>query len=1829
MTAMATPHGRPENLPGNLNRAPMLELLRDVPGCPVLIVDAAHPGVIQVADFGGVPLSQSGLPGQLTLKPWLRIAESLAEILAAIHERRVIHKDLRPDTILIRPDDLSIQITHFDSATRFAEESPAFDAAHFLMERLRYISPEQTGRMHRPVDYRTDLYSLGATLYNLATGVPPFEDPERLALIHAHLAREPRPPQQLATWLPEALSRMILILLAKEPDQRYQSAMGLRHDLRAIREALETSTALSSVRLQTNDLPLSPRKPCRLRGRETEMTALRNAYAAVQQDGARGIFVAGYSGVGKTSLILELQWTVALEEGRFVQGKFDQLQRDQPFLAPAQSLNQLCQLLLAEAENRSEDWRQRLLEALGPDLGALFEVAPDLETLLGAQETAPELDPVKAMVRLRGLLVELLRAVSSPGQPLVMFLDDLQWADQPSLDFIAALLQEDGLAGFLLVGSYRDNEVDSGHPLTRVLNLPTRSGKPPECLTLTNLPAADIQALLTDMLGGSLADLAPLAELVIAKTGGNPYFTIEFIGGLYREGLLRPERGVWVWDQAGIAAHPASGNVVEFLARELSNAPRIATDTLIAAACLGDACTLGELAVATGAETGELVQQLVPALERGVVVTPGLLAFQQGEPEAVLRFCHDRMRQAVYLSRDARWLALMHLNMARRFGHTGQAMHYRLRSAEHYGQAMSLIVDAEERTRARELLMLAARHTRKAGSFAAAERLVRQAIELLYPAGSADTSAPGRGLAASDPVAALALHAELHLLLYSQSRHAEADELYARLTRDAAEPEQLVEPACIQIMSLSNRTLYGEALQLAARLLEALGMPVPLEDPLPDLRHELELFYRHAGTTTGVLLPREIAPSDPRTNGIANLMNRAIPAAFFSDPMVAFWLAVRSGRLWIDEGYRDISIYPAATITLACIAMRDDYQTGYRIARAALEIDTHLEHGVETARGLHVFGLLGAHWFQPLDDDLEYARAAFEGLMRGGELEFACFTHYTTLAALADTGAALAELQAEISIALGFARKYGNRHAEEAFLAFRQFARTLGSQTAIPGDFDDAEFDERKHLESIEGNPMARVLFYVYRALAAALFDQDEVLRHHAGEAYSLKSFITGFYSTALVHTLHALALIRQLANAGDAERAGLLQALTGDLDWLAARAADAPMNFGHLRDWLEAERLAALGETAPALLMFEQAMRGVRAQRRPWHQALITERAGRCYLRHGLEQAGRSLLTSACDAYRDWGAHGKVAVLYREWPFLGLRMVEEKVGSAGKALDYQALLHASQALAAERSLPRLVDRIVTLLAQLTGATDVRLLMLDEAGRWYLEGGIRGTERLDRMPLEAAQARHIIATTGMQLALKTQQPIVSEDAVIDSRFAGDPHFASLPLCSLLGLPIFLQGRLTAFLVLENRLLRAAFTTEHADTLSMLCGQLTVSIENIRVYQSLERKVAERTEQLAAANAAKSQFLASMSHEIRTPMNAVLGLAQLLQDEPLTEDQLQMVHRINTAGRSLLSIINDILDFSKIEAGQLSVEQRPFKLTELLSHIDNLMGPAAQSKGLILRLQEEVPMSGRLSGDALRIEQVLINLVGNALKFTEQGGVTLRVTPIAITEASARLRFEIEDTGIGMNPEAVAKLFTPFTQADSGIARRFGGTGLGLSISKRLVDLMGGEIGVTSTPYVGSTFWFELPFDRLPDEEKPESSATEVKGPRLQGLRLMVVDDSQINLYLAERVLKREGAEVTLMKDGQQALDALRANPQGYDLVLMDIQMPVMDGLAATRAIREELGLVTLPVIALTAGVLAEEKQNALDAGVNDFLPKPMDLDLMAGMIRSYCPAKAH
>lgn len=512
---------------------------------------------------------------------------------------------------------------------------------------------------------------------------------------------------------------------------------------------------------------------------------------------------------------------------------------------------------------------------------------------------------------------------------------------------------------------------------------------------------------------------------------------------------------------------------------------------------------------------------------------------------------------------------------------------------------------------------------------------------------------------------------------------------------------------------------------------------------------------------------------------------------------------------------------------------------------------------METAHAEHAFALVSCHWFEPLSAALEHAHAAFNKLIRAGEFEYACLTFFISQAAMLATCNHLAQFKEEIAAAFETTRKTGNLHAEQAFVAFRQFARVMEGETTGPGSFETEDCTEDRHLAAIAHNPMARCYFHCYRALSALVFGDRDALIHHTEIAAMLSPYIVGFFPTAPINCLHSLALLEKLKDATNEERENLLPQIEQNQAWLCARAADAPMNFAVLHDLVEAERCDRLGQPWSALQWFEQAMRRNSDQPHGLRVALVMERAGACYLRHGLESCGRPLLNQAHKHYQQWGASGKARTMPATYPFLDPSDLPSSTTTRGRhsdTVDLEALLRASQALASEISLVSLTDRLVTLISQLTGATDVRFLLLDEADGWVLEGGLHDRRALERMSLAMTVERQLLPARSWPLFQKLREPLISEDAVSDSRFMDDPYFANLPYCSLLALPLLTHGKVTALLSLENRLCRAAFTPQRSEIVTLLCSQLSISLENSRLYESLERKVDQRTKELAEANA---------------------------------------------------------------------------------------------------------------------------------------------------------------------------------------------------------------------------------------------------------------------------------------------------------------------------------------------------------------------------------------
>lgn len=830
-----------------------------------------------------------------------------------------------------------------------------------------------------------------------------------------------------------------------------------------------------------------------------------------------------------------------------------------------------------------------------------------------------------------------------------MFLDDLQWADSATLTLVESLLTDTKSHCILLLGAYRDAEVGVVHSLRALLSRIRSIPRFSSLISLNNLNVADIVELLADMLQTAPVRTLPLAECLHAKTAGNPFYTLELISELHRRGLIRSDlaQGRWDWDLAGIQQMQASDNVVDFLTSRLQELPDTTVETLTRLAALGQSCSLGLLSAASGIACENLVEKLLPAVEQGMLITLDAQAFLEYFPKAPLAFCHDRMQQATYLLTPEAKRYELHLEMAERLERRDEA-ESRWAAAEHYAAAASIIADPDIGLRARQRFLWAARRARQTGAYSAAEHFLHLCQSLT----------PSASLWQQDPHFAFELHTELHTVLYCLARHDEADAVFKLLEQNTPSELALVDPGCLHIASLSNRTRYEEAIGLGRKLLQSLGQAfpdgaLPQEGLLAAVEAELAAFNQHVARGALQHLPNSDLLQDERLISVSRLLNSIISAAFFTQPMLAFWVLLRSARGWFEEGYSRFFLYPMGCAMLPLIALREDHATGYRAAQMALQAGLARDGGVETARLQHVFGLFCAHWFEPLQSALPHAQSALQGLLHAGDMEAACFTYYTTQAALADTATSLDEIQQEIDAALACAGSMSNLHARQAYLSFRQWVRALKGQTRTPGSFDDETFTETDHITNIHENPMALCFYHLYRGLSASIFGDETTLVQHAEAAVPLATYITGFYPTALINVLHSLALLMRARQSEGESRAALMTQLACNQRWLADRAKDAPMNFGHLHDWLEAERLDMEGNAWSALQSFERAIRTANTAQRPWHHALIIERAAYFYQRHQAEHLSRPLLEQAVELYSRWGAHAKAKALQVAHPYL------------------------------------------------------------------------------------------------------------------------------------------------------------------------------------------------------------------------------------------------------------------------------------------------------------------------------------------------------------------------------------------------------------------------------------------------------------------------------------------------------------------------------------------------------------------------------------------------
>ncbi|MCP2322249.1 diguanylate cyclase (GGDEF)-like protein [Hamadaea flava] len=1413
----------------------ILARLHGVAGVAQVADVPPYPRSIMFDDVAGVSLAEVPMP--LEHRELIRLAVDLSGAVARMHGRGVMHLDLGPANVLLCGPERSACLVDFALASSFAEIRPEFTHHSEIVGTLAYLAPELTGRTSRPVDQRADLYALGATLYELATGSPPFGSGDALRLTHDHLARVPVAPAQVNPAVPAELSQIIMHLLEKEPDRRYQTADGLIHDLVQVRD--DPSPA-GQFRLGDHDFPLRLLPPSRLVGRDNEIARLAAAFAETVSGQSRSVLVYGPPGVGKTSLIDELRPAVTGADGWFVTGKFDQYRRDHESDGVLQAFRSLGRQLLAEPEDELAELRQRLLRGLGPNAGLVTAVVPEFAVLL---DVAPDPgDPLTAQVRGQQIAVETLRAVVSRKRPMVFVVDDLQWAGRTPLSIIDMLWGQDNLIdGLLLVGAYRESDVDAAHPLTAMLARWRRQQTMPEQIRLTNLPAASQNTIVADMLRLDAGKAAGLAQALAPHTNGNPYDTVELLNALRHHDVLTPRTGRWQWDQAALSRYLATTDVSDLLAERTDAMPGPARAMLQAMACLGGQAELSLLAAATGAPAATVEQQLIPALDDGLLLL--------GARETI-RFRHDRIQEAILRRLGPQRQHRLQLAMARRLATVPDL--YAV-AAQQYLPALDAIHDTDERHLVAGLLRHAVEQAKLVANHLEVEKLLTGALRLTDP---------------TQRTTLIELHTGRHAALYGLGRLDEADEVYATIDTLCTSTLEHVDSTLVQVSSLINRNRSQQALDLGLAVLQQLGIVVPTSQELPgQVERALDALHQWLDQSdeTDDLHRPEI--TDATLLATAALIYQILPAAYFVDQTMATmaWLALQALRILKEHGPGSTLIGPAAMVVVATIAMRQDYRTGYRAGRRILTLGEARGYEPGTSQARFMFVVI-SQWFEPLEDSAKLGQLTRDGLTLGGDLAYASYMSQIYVPQLLDCTPSLDGYATTVESALAFAKRTGNEQVRELLEIYRWLVGLLR------GDDGASASDDVASPRRYPNNQSAVVHAHVNRALAASLFGDQTALAEHTTAVMPLLPAIVGTYPTAVAHVLRALALAGRIrATPGD-EHIALLAELDEVIDWLAARATDAPFNFMQLLRLAEAERAWAVGDFRVALRAFDAAQREASARQRPWHRALIFERAAQFHLADGMDHTAYGLLAEARHEYEMWGATAKVDDL--DWAYPALQKSPPDAPATARnqpgdgaarrrsavmtgTINLLGVLSASRALSSQTTVDGLRTRVVDVLSAMTGATDVHLLLYsDDRKDWLLTTpGTTGDGDGDgSIPLDTAARQRMIPISVIRYAERIREPLVANDAERDDRFARDPYFRDLQRCSLLAVPILSRGKLRALLLLENRLIHNAFSTQRLDGVMLIAGQLAVSLDNAMVYSSLERKVAERTDQLALANA---------------------------------------------------------------------------------------------------------------------------------------------------------------------------------------------------------------------------------------------------------------------------------------------------------------------------------------------------------------------------------------
>lgn len=1689
-------------------------------------------------DFGGESLEKLMPAATWSLADRLEIAIALADAVGQLHAANLIHKHLHPGHVVWNAQTKALKLIDLAMAAQIPRESAEVRADARIEGRLRYASPEQTGRVNRALDYRTDFYSMGATLYELFVGEPLWTSNDPLEILHSHVAVNPVPPSERNASIPPGLSALIMRLLEKNPSARYQSTYGLKHDLEHCRKTLAEDGTIPQFELCTHDVNERLALPDKLYGRSSELERLVGSFANITEARPSLVLISGYSGIGKSALARALYEPTTARRGYFISDKFEQMQRSTPYAAIAGAFGALMRQLLFNSESALQKWREALLEALGESGQIVMDVVPELALILGPQPPVAELGPAETLNRFNRIFGRFIRVLAKPEHPLVVFIDDLQWADSASLQLLEMLLGNDETRGFMVVGAYRDNEVQAGHPLRIMLDRLAQNSVPICDIPLGPLAPRAVDELISDTAGRPLDEVEALGRVVERKTAGNPLFVIQLLKSLFQDGLLKLDRqaGRWRWNVDEIATRNISDNVVDLVLDKLRMLPAPTQEALEYAACVGGSFDVDTLAIVLQTSAKQAFDRMLPAIREGFVAgRTGLEASSSTVLVRELKFLHDRIQQAAYALGDASGHAERHLLIGRLLRDHNKGNDRLFQIADQLNRARSLIHDQAELEALARMNLEAALRAKNALAYTAARSYIEAGLACL----SDDTWQSNYELS-------YAVHRARVEIVHLDGNY----ELTEKLCIDLIERAQTTRDKAgiypVLAAQYTHRAMYHEALVATKRGLALLDVTLPLGVSAEELG---KLVGEEMGNVQQLLSAKPIADwgnepemTDPDALLVTALLQGIVASAFFIDP--SFYIVVVCKAVGMSLRYgpsarsSDLWSNYAHIITIV-----GDPAVAYQLGRLAVTLTERLRQPDGACRSYHHLGNWVAHWSRPLRESLEMIDSAQRAGIEGGEQLYTGYAIVFRPYHAYYLGEALDEVAARIDEPLKFVRK---NHNQLGIDILRALAPVVANLQGLTSSMDDLSFEGVAQADMLaqwreKKSGMAIAFHLVAETELRYMYDEPRRALAVWADADAALGQILGNHAVAHHHLYRALSIAAILGDEPEcSDRADLRKAFDEQRERWRGWAAKCPENFAHLDALVDAEAARIDGEADRAANRYDAAIALANEHGFPQHAALASELAGKFWKGRGRRRIAQEYLRDALQGYRRRRAHRKVELLERRFSSF---LFQEPLKSApvqtstdrgieSSTLDLQSILKLSHTITSEIDLDRLLSKLMLVLLENAGARHGALIF-DKNGELHVEVHTAvdeaHTHGAATTVLESIALPNFLHASEpiIRYVARTKETVILGDATREGDFAQTPYVLRAKPKSLLCAPVMNSGRMVAIAYLENDLSANVFTPERLEILRLLSAQIATSLDIAILHRELETRVVLRTQELHQRNEdlsralselrktqnqlVQSEKLASMgrltmgiAHELKNPLNFIINFAKI-EDSLVSEieEELEEVQDVLPTKCGIADVVkdlkdtaagirdhgiraNDIVQSMMRHAAGMSGERAP-------THIDKLLDQAVKfvleaqhnadpNKGQITIERDYDPNLGEMLIVPQELLRVCINLIENAVdavlsKKSSNGDAYAPTIRVEAHRTADVLTIRVRDNGPGVAPDVLPRIFEPFfTTKPPGK-----GLGLGLSLSYDIV-VQGhhGTLECDSVQGNGATFVITLP-----------------------------------------------------------------------------------------------------------------------------------------------------